>query len=124
MKIISSKVHGILDYLTVIFLFASPTLFNMEGILCNFTYALACIHLLLTVLTNFEPGVFKVIPFRIHGLIEVAVSVILIGVGAWFRSNVNPLGFYFYMCLAIVILIVFLLTDFKQPKNTSQQPVV
>ncbi len=113
MKIISSKVHGILDYLTVIFLFAAPTLFKMEGTLCNFTYALAGIHLLLTVLTNFEFGIFKVIPFRIHGLIEVIVAVALIGVAFWFNSNGDQLGFYFYMGLAIIILIVFLLTNFK-----------
>lgn len=113
MKIISSKVHGILDYLTVIFLFAAPTLFKMEGALCTFTYALAGIHLLLTAITNFEPGIIKIIPFRIHGLIELTVSVALIAVAFWFNSNGNLLGFYFYMGLAIVILIVFLLTDFK-----------
>ena len=117
MKIISSKVHGILDYLTVIFLVAAPSLFKMEGSLCTFTYVLAGIHFLLTALTNFEPGIFKVIPFRIHGVIELIVSVALIAVAFWFNSNSNQLGFYFYMGLAIVILIVFLLTDFKGSKT-------
>lgn len=113
MKIISSKVHGILDYLTVIFLFAAPTLFKMEGNLCTFTYALGGIHLLLTALTNFEVGIFKVIPFRIHGVIELIVSVALIAVAFWFKNNESELGFYFYLALAGVILIVFILTDFK-----------
>lgn len=117
MKIISSKVHGILDYLTSIFLFAAPALFEMDGSLCNFTYTLAAIHLVLTALTNFEPGIFKIIPFRIHGLIEVIVSVALIAVAFWFSSNGSDLGFYFYIGLAIVILIVFLLTDFKGSRN-------
>lgn len=119
MKIISSRVHGILDYLTVLFLFAAPTIFKMEGSLAIFTYALACIHFLLTALTNFEPGIFKVIPFRIHGLIELIVSVALIAVAFWFNSDGNVLGFYFYMCLAIVILVVFLLTDFKGSRNIT-----
>ena len=119
MKIISSKVHGILDYLTVIFLFAAPTLFKMEGTLCTFTYALASIHFLLTALTNFEVGIFKVIPFRIHGLIELVVSVALIAVAFWFNSNGSELGFYFYIGLAVVILIVFLLTDFKGSRNNT-----
>lgn len=119
MKIISPKAHGILDYLTVIFLFAAPTLFKMEGNLCTFTYVLAGIHLLLTALTNFEPGIIKVIPFRIHGLIELAVSVALIAVAFWFSSNGSELGFYFYIGLAVVILIVFLLTDFKGSRNIT-----
>ena len=119
MKIISSKVHGILDYLTVIFLFVAPTLFKMEGTLCTFTYALASIHFLLTALTNFEVGIFKVIPFRIHGLIELVVSVALIAVAFWFNSNGSEPGFYFYIGLAVVILIVFLLTDFKGFRNNT-----
>ena len=118
MKIISSKVHGVRSYLTVVFLVAAPTLFQMEGILCSFTYALAGVHFVLTALTGFELGIVKVIPFKVHGIIEVVVSVALAGVGFWFRSNGNELGFYFYVALAIIILIVFALTDFKSGTAT------
>ena len=117
MKIISPKIHGIIDYLTSLFLFAAPTLFEMEGSLCTFTYTLAVIHLLLTALTNFEPGIIRVIPFRIHGLIEIIVSVGLIAASFWFNSNANEFGFYFCMTLAIAILIIFLLTNFKESKT-------
>ena len=117
MKIISSKAHGILDYATVIFLLAAPTLFQMEGTLCTFTYVLAGVHFALTALTAFEVGLVKVIPFRIHGLIEIVVSIALAGVAFWFRSNDNETGFYFYLALAIVIMIVFLLTDFRSAAN-------
>ena len=113
MKIISSKVHGILDYVTVIFLALSPTLFHMEGNLKNFTYGLAAVHLLLTVLTRFEFGLIKLIPFKIHGLIELIVAVALAAVAFWFYSDNNILGFYFYIWLCIIILAVFLLTDFS-----------
>lgn len=114
MKIISPKVHAILDYATVIFLLASPSLFNMEGPLRTFTYALAGIHFLLTILTGFPLGLIKVIPFRIHGLIEVVVALALAGVAFWFKSNDSLTGFYFYLVLAVIIMIVFVLTDFKE----------
>ncbi len=117
MKIISSKVHGILDYATVVFLLAAPTLFQMEGTLCTFTYVLAGVHFALTALTAFEVGLIKLIPFKMHGLIEFVVAIALAGVAIWFRSNDNELGFYFYLSLAIVIMIVFLLTDFRTIKN-------
>ncbi len=113
MKIISSKTHGILDYLTVVFLLASPAIFNMESPLSTITYSLGIVHLCLTVLTNFEAGVIKVIPFRIHGLIEIVVALGLAVLAFWFYENVNTFGFYYYMTLAIVILLVFILTDFK-----------
>ena len=113
MKILSSKAHGIIDYLFVVFLLAAPTIFQMEGDLCTITYALGGVHLLMTLLTDFELGAFKVIPFRIHGVIEIVVALALGGLAMWFNSMGNDLGFYFFSGLAIVILIVFLLTDFK-----------
>lgn len=117
MKIISSKAHGVLDYATVVFLLAAPTIFQMEGTLSTFTYALAAVHFTLTALTAFEVGLIKVIPFRIHGILEVVVSIALAGVAFWFRSNDNDLGFYFYVGLAIVIMIVFLLSDFTSAQR-------
>ncbi len=119
MKIISSKVHGLLDYATVVFLLAAPTLFQMEGTLCIFTYALAGVHFALTALTAFEVGLVKVIPFRIHGILEVVVSVLLAGVAFWFKNNDNSLGFYFYIGLAIIIMLVFLLTDFSSANEAK-----
>lgn len=119
MKVLSSKVHGILDYLLIVFLFISPTLFKMEGMLCTITYSLAAIHLAVTVLTDFELGLIKLIPFRIHGLLEVLVTVILAILAIWFYNNGYESGFYFYMVLAMVIMIVFILTDFKTNSNKS-----
>lgn len=119
MKIISSKAHAILDYATVAFLLAAPSLFGMEGTLSTFTYVLAAVHFVLTALTSFELGLLKVIPFKMHGLIEVVVAVVLAGVAFWFRSNDNDLGFYFYIGLAIVIMIVFLLTDFTSAQKNE-----
>ncbi len=113
MKIISSKTHGILDYLTVVFLLASPAIFSMEAPLSTITYVLGIVHLCLTLLTNFEAGVIKVIPFRVHGLIEIVVAIGLAILAFWFYKHVNSLGFYYYMTLGIVILLVFILTDFK-----------
>ncbi len=66
----------------------------------------------------FEVGLIKLIPFRVHGILEVVVAIALSGIALWFRSNGDNVGFYFYLGLAIVIMIVFLLTDFKSvPKR-------
>lgn len=116
MKIISSKLHGILDYVVVIFLLASPSLFKMEGNLCSFTYALAAIHFSLTIFTKFESGIIRVIPFPLHGLIEFFVAVALTLVSFWFNKNGNSLGYYYYLYFAIALMLVFILTDFKGKK--------
>lgn len=117
MKIISAKAHGIIDYLFILFVFASPTLFKMEGALCTITYGLAVIHLFVTAMTDFELGLVKLIPFRIHGLLEVVVSFILAILAIWFYNNGYESGFYYYMTLAVIVMIVFLMTDFKTVPN-------
>jgi hypothetical protein len=111
--------HGIIDYLLIVFVFASPTLFKMEGLLGTITYTLAAVHLLVTVLTNFEPGLIKVIPFRIHGLLEIVITITLAVLSFWFYNNGTNFGFYYYMVLAIAIMIVFILTDFKSVPATK-----
>lgn len=116
MKIISSKLHGILDYSVVIFLLASPTIFKMEGNLCTFTYALAAMHFLLTILTRFELGIIKIIPFPIHGLIEFFVAIALALISFWFNSNGNASGYHYYLYFAIAIMLIFVITDFKEGK--------
>jgi hypothetical protein len=121
MKVINAKTHGILDYLTVVFLFLSPTLFGVDGTLATFTYILGVVHLLLTILTAFEVGLIKVIPFRVHGIIEIIVAIALGIVAYWFYTLDNLTGFYFYLVVAMVILLVFFLTDFTSATSTRPQ---
>ncbi len=122
MKVISSKVHGVLDYLTVIFLILSPSIFNMDDGLRTCTYVLAGLQLIVSILTDYEPGLIKVIPFKVHGLIEMAAAVILAIIAFLFLHNDSETGFYFYLVLAVIYLIVFILTDFRE-KNLSKVAV-
>ncbi len=113
MKIVP-LIHGILDYATVLFLSFAPVLFGMQNLASTFTYALACIHLLLTLFTNFSAGAFKIVPFRVHGMIEIAVALILFGVAFWFRSSGDRFAFYFYIVFSIILFAVWALSDYKQ----------
>jgi hypothetical protein len=108
---INSNVHAIIDYLVVIFLIVSPSLFNLPEITAIFTYALGGVHLSLTVLTDFELGIIKIIPFKIHGWIEMVVS--LVGV-AFYLGNLE--GTYvrnFYLIFAAAVFLTWLLTDYR-----------
>lgn len=113
MKIISPKVHAILDYVTVIFLLVAPKLFLLSDVASTFVYVLAIVHLMLTICTNFGGGLFKVIPFRIHGIIEFFVSVGLAIVAYTYFKN-NNTDRIFFTALSVVILLVFLLSDYKK----------
>ena len=113
MKILSSKMHGFLDYVTVIFLLLTPYLFGFNGLVAYFTFSLGIVHLVLTLFTNFEWGLFRIIPLRIHGAIELAVSVLLLGIAFWFRATVDYASFVFYIVFAAILFMVWLLSDYQ-----------
>lgn len=113
MKILSPRIYGYLDYAVVVWFLAAPTLFGLTGIAANISYALAIIHLGLTVLTAFPLGVIKVIPLQSHGVIEFVVSFALI-VLPWvleFASVASARNFY--IASGIGIFIVWLITRYQ-----------
>ncbi len=119
MKILSSKAHGILDYLLVIILFAAPMLFKLEGFAATLAYALGCAHLLITIITDFELGLIKKLLFSIHGIIELLVSIVLAGVTFYFyKEDGEGIAYKFYAGLTLLILVVFFITDYNSaPAN-------
>jgi len=114
MKVINSKTHGIIDYLVVLFLAASPSLFNLPETTSLFTYVLAGIHLTLTVLTQFELGLIKVIPLKIHGWIELVVAIALVGVAFYLGGMEGDIARNFYLGFAAAVFVVWLLTDYNR----------
>ena len=113
MNIISSHVHGYLDYVTVVVFLLAPTLIGLTGFPAQLAYALAAIHLVMTLVTDFPLGVVKLIPFTIHGWIERVVGPVLVLVSfiPGFASNTAAQAFYLVM--GVVIILVGLLTDYQ-----------
>lgn len=112
-KILNSKVHGVVDYLFVLFLFASPIIFGLQERAELFTYLLGVIHLMVTVCTNFEYGIIRIILFKHHGWIELVVSFALLGVALYFGEVENEFLRNFYFALAILVFLTWLTTDYK-----------
>lgn len=84
MKIISTKTHGILDYLVGILLIASPWIFGFAtgGIEQWLPIILGASALLYSLMTNYELGVVKVLSMKTHLAID-AVSGLLLAGSPW-----------------------------------------
>jgi len=119
MKIISTKVHAVIDYVLIVFLLLAPTLFDMSGLLAGFTYGLGIVHLGLTLCTAFSGGIFMFVPFSVHGLIEIIVGIALI-ICAYTIFRSSDFGKLFYTSLGTAILLVWLLTDYTQINKTHK----
>jgi hypothetical protein len=123
MKKLSSKVHGIIDYAVIIFLWLSPTLFALSSTTSLFTYVLGSIHLALTITTDFEMGLFRIVPLKIHGLIELFVSVALVVV-AFVLGNIDgSKSMTFYLIVAAAIFATWLITDYKSMMSKTNSDI-
>src|SRR5580704_1592260 len=78
MKPISLTVHGAIDYLAVVIFAGAPAIIGLSGWPAALSYALAGIHLLMTLLTDFPAGVIKVIPIVLHQWVERIVGPVLV----------------------------------------------
>ena len=117
MKVISTKVHGILDYLVGLILIISPWLFGFSdgGAEMWIPVILGAGAILYSIFTRYELGVFKVIPFKIHLTID-AVSGLLLASSPWlfgFAVDVyKP-----HLIFGLLELVVVLLTQTKTSVN-------
>lgn len=104
MKAIAPTAHRALDYATVVLFAAAPTIFGLIGGAAKLSYALAIVHLLLTLLTHFRDGDRKLVPFRAHMAAEILVGVALIFAGVY----VFPAALRFFCAAGALILLVVL----------------
>lgn len=119
MNILTSKIHGILDYLTSLFFLAAPTLFNLSETGTYLAYTLAVVHFLMTVLTGFSMGWIRVVPFTLHGNVELLVSIVLVVVPLLLPDFFGNTDRVLFSACGIAIFIVWLLTQYKSPIETG-----
>jgi hypothetical protein len=109
--IISPSIHRVLDFVVVLLFAAAPTLFQLHGNTMYLAYALAVIHLVMTLLTHFPGRTGGSVPFHVHGIVELVVGVALVAlplVRHWTYGART-----FYLCVGALILVVWALTRYR-----------
>ncbi|MBX3616637.1 hypothetical protein [Nitrosomonas sp.] len=118
MTLISPRIHGYLDILTVFLFSLAPTLFELNQLPALLAYCLAVVHLMVTLASDFPLGIVKIIPFPIHGWIERIVGPTLVAIPFILGFSTDEIARNFYVAAGIVIIAVGLLTDYQ---NESSQ---
>ena len=108
--IIPPAAHRALDYVTVIAFAAAPTVLGLSGVPAIVAYALAIVHLTLTLLTRFSPGGAQPITLKIHGFVEMAVGPVLLV--ATFVLGWQGIARTFYLAAGAVIIAVWVLSAY------------
>ncbi|MDB5047621.1 MAG: uncharacterized protein JWO30_692 [Fibrobacteres bacterium] len=113
MKFLSPKIHGYLDYAVILLLLIAPSLFNFATEAARVSYVLAVLYLVMVLATAYPLGVFKVIPFTVHGAIELVLSPLLIALPWIARFNYDSHSRNFYIVAGVALFFVWLTTDYK-----------
>jgi hypothetical protein len=113
MKIIPDHTHGIIDYATVLIFALAPDLLGFTGTAALISYALAGIHLAMTLLTSMPLGIFKIIPMKLHSVVELCVGSVLI-IGAFAFPAVAAGAQPFFILMGVVIFLVWLFSHYGQ----------
>jgi len=112
MKLIKPNVHAVMDFAVVVVLLASPSLFPFTSPIAIFTYVLGAVHLTLTVATDFPGGLLKIIPLKVHGIIELIVSILLF-VSIWIFPGISGFDRNYYLAFSFAVFLTWLLSDYE-----------
>jgi hypothetical protein len=117
MNLLNSKLHGIIDYIVVAFLWLSPSIFDFPQYTSWFTYAIGGVHFLLTIFTNFKFGIIKIVPLNVHGRIELLVSIVLVPLAFYLGSIDGSFSKIFYLLFAVAVFVTWFISDYTVRKK-------
>jgi SPW repeat len=94
MRMISTRMHGVMDYLVGALLIASPWIFgfNDESSTAKWTFVVLGIVVLATsLMTNYELGAMHVVPMHIHLWADALVGLVL-ALSPWIFGYADDTG--------------------------------
>jgi hypothetical protein len=119
MRFLSTKTHGVLDYLVSILLIIAPWVLGFAGN-NTATYvpvALGLVTVMYSLLTNYEWGAVKVISMPMHIMLDF-VSGVLLAASPWLFGFSN----YIFMPHLVVGILEILISLITQPLPYSHRP--
>jgi hypothetical protein len=120
MKILHPTFHGLLDYgLASAFLLMPLLVVGFPPVAGVLAFFFGVMYLIVSAITRYPLGAFKLIPFRIHGVIEAIMAVVWI-VSPWLLGfAAHTVARNFYVIAGVVLLLLVALTDYKGARAAS-----
>jgi hypothetical protein len=121
MRILSARIHGVLDLVIVAVFLLAPLVVGLGGSPAAISYTLAVVHLLMTLMTRFPAGRWKTVPFFVHGIVELIVGIALLILPSFAGYSPGSPARRFYLAIGAAILVVWALTAY-QARDAEASP--
>ena len=120
MKPISPRTHGILDYATCGFFATAPAIFDLHGAYAIMCYVLDAGYFVVSLLTDMQLSAVRVIPFPVHGKLDLISGLILLA-SPWIFgfAAASETARNVFAGSGAVFLLVYLLTDWAGPTHDA-----
>ncbi|EYB68461.1 hypothetical protein DEIPH_ctg023orf0056 [Deinococcus phoenicis] len=110
MKLVTPRVHGFIDYVACAAMLAAPSLLNLKGGARTASSLFVASYLGVSALTDYPPALRRLIPFPVHGRVELASVPALLLVAACQKGTRERA---YFLGLAGTVLTVYTLTDWQ-----------
>lgn len=107
MKFVTKKIHAFIDYPVALALIVLPFLLGLGSsnpLALQLSVAVGIAAFALTLLTNHETGLIKVIAYKVHLLVDFLVAIVFIA--APFALSFEGLDAYYYWANGLAVLAV------------------
>jgi hypothetical protein len=116
MKMISDEIHTVLDYVTVGIFALAPTALGLAGAAAIISYALAVVHLSMTLVTDLPFSLAKIVPIKLHAIVEAVVGPVLVIGGLVLAVSTSRI---FFVAMGVIICGVWLLSSYDSSMGRS-----
>lgn len=112
-RLLSPRVHGFIDYGIVALLALAPTLFGFGGTAAAISYILAVLQLGMSLITAYPLSLAKIIPFKIHGGIELTSGLFALAAPWLFGFSRIDAARNFFLFAGVTVAITWALTNYR-----------
>ncbi len=118
MKPITPLRHGLVDYVAFAAMVILPGLLRLPPQARTASYTLAGINLLVDVLTDYPLAVRRLIPFPVHGTVELASGPAFLAIPALLGGLKTSTSRNYFLGLLGMVVLANRLTDWKASAHT------
>lgn len=106
------------DVVVFVYLLAALVL-RLRGAELAVALAAAGVHFLLTRFTDYRPGAWRVIPFRVHAFIELGEGIALLAAGYRLMPHHVSAGSLFFIIMGVTQLNAFAFSDYGPARKAG-----
>jgi hypothetical protein len=117
-KVLRPEVHGILDYGLAFFFLLAPSIVSFPDNAATLSYIVGAVYIGTSLLTRYPLGVWKLIPFPTHGVLETLMAIGWIAFPWLFGFADHDAARNFFVISGVALLGVVAVTDYRS-KSTA-----